>query len=182
MTQPAAPLNYASPMPKPLLMPGYLGPVVAIAVGVLGANGFADAAGFPAVVSAERDAGYIVIRVICGCIVAILTTAILASAQRLAQIIAGSLSHTRGRPVTAVVITMIAAGAVCLIAATVMPFHFIHNAPTSISMSSEGASSVSVGVSAPILSLIGMLIMIIVGALLVAVGIWGSLPARDSNV
>jgi len=97
-------------MPKPLSMPGYLAPVVAIAVGVLGANGFADAAGFPAVVSASEMRVYIVIRVICDASWRFSppqSLPRLSDWHRSSQ--EGPFAYARA-PVTAVVITMIAAG------------------------------------------------------------------------
>jgi len=176
MTQQMPPLNYATPMLKPRSSQRYLPLAAAIAVGVLGANTFADAAGFAAVVDAEREPGHVFVRVVCGVILAFLAAVIVSATMRSVAIVGAILAQTRGRPVTAVAITLITSGALCLLGAAAIPLCYVRNSPASFSLSAGSASSVTIGTPLPILCIVATIITIAVGMALAAIGIWGSLP------
>jgi len=176
MTQQAAALNYATPTATTKTK-NYLPRAIGIALGVLGANTFADAAGFPPIVDADRDAGYVFLRVICGIILAVVTTYLVSASLRAVRVAAAGFSQIHGRPATAVVITLIVTGAFCLLGAIAIPLCVTHNVPSSFTVSAGGASSMRIGTQLPILSGIEVIVTSVVGAALVAVGIWGSLPA-----
>jgi hypothetical protein len=177
MTQQTGSLSYASPMLKPDRhgVPVYLIVAGALAAGVIGANSFADAAGFPIVANADRDAGYVLLRIMCGVILALLTAALLAGSGRLWNALAAGLSRTNVRPETAVVITLIVAGAACLLGSVFIPIYYARNGPASVQMSTSGDQSFVVGTQLPTLSIISTLMTLVIGAAMTAIGIWGSL-------
>jgi hypothetical protein len=166
-------------MPKTDSVPGYLVPAVAIAVGILGANSFADAAGFPPIVSGEQEPGHVMLRLVCAIVVGVLSAAVFATLLRLVRVLSIKLSETRGRPSTAVAITLIACGTVCLLGALAIPLYIHHASAASISLTMTNAS-VSLDQTS-ILSVLATIVTITAGAALTAIGIWGSLRA-DENV
>jgi hypothetical protein len=152
----------------------------ALAIGVIGANAFADAAGLPIVTNPDRDAGYVFLRILCGMVLAVPVFFALGAVIRGVRAVASVLSESHGRPSVAVVITLIITGAVCLLGAAVLPIYMVHGSSTSVMNAPYGGgSSVFIGTQTPILGVVATLVTLCAGSALISIGVWGSLPARQ---
>ena len=145
---------------------------VAVAVGFVGANPFTDAAGL----TDDRDVVVPIAGIIAGCLT---LTALVFGEVQLRNLIA-VLARTKQRPGTALVIVFICAGIACFIAAV---FLQLFGAPDASVNAEPGGVSAKLNVRPSIMIPITTLALLVVGATLIGLGIWGSIsPSSQDNV
>ena len=141
--------------------------VLALALGLLGATSFSDAAGF----SGLRDEGVrSFLLVLSGIVVFGLALVLIHILIRLVQGAIGLLARTVGRPGFAVVLTLIISGTVCILASLAAEFYGVRS--IRIVASDMGGS---VSAQAPLVLTVLAILAFLAGAALVAVGVWGSI-------
>src|SRR5688500_10575201 len=97
---PAPALDYANPYSRDAAPPGnkLLVLAVSVAVAFLGANAFADAAGFSPVTRTDDGADVVVPRILCGVVLFVLSLAVVAALLRAFRATADALARTPERP------------------------------------------------------------------------------------
>ena len=186
MTITNPPLDYASPRPPDHAGRGYLGlaAALALAVGFLGANSFADAAGLPAPRDASRDSGYIALRVLCGIVVFVVTFVVFSFLLRELRALAHTLARSSNRPSAPIALACVICGTACVIAALLVQLYGLRN-PSGVSF---GAAGFSVGAGAqgsvhtPLMAHIVSLMAFVLGIALVTVGIWSSMSRPSATL
>ena len=171
MTAPLPPLEYASPRPADSSDRGHIGlaAALALAVGFLGANAFADAAGFPVPRDANRDSGYVALRVLCGFVVFAVAWVVLSVAFRELHALARGLAASPTRPALPVAMACLICGTTCVIAALLVQLYGLRHPAVAVGPG-FGAS-----VRTPLMAHIVTLAAFLLGVALIAVGIWSSM-------
>jgi hypothetical protein len=141
--------------------------VLALALGLVGATSFSDAAGFSGL--RDEDVRSFLL-VLSGIVVFGLTLVLIRILIRLVQGAIGLLARTAGRPGFAVVLTLIISGTVCILASLAAEFYGIRS--IRIVASDMGGS---VSAQAPLMLTVLAILAFLAGAALVAVGVWGSI-------
>ena len=172
-TQPAV-IDYASPGPgaRPGKGHALLAAALAVAVGFLGANAFADAAGFPAPEDSNRDAGYVALRVLCGVVVFAVAFVVLAFVFREVRALAHSLARSPVRPAPPVALACVICGTACVLVALAVQVYAMRN-PTVVA--GPGFRAL---VQTPIMVHLVTLMAFVLGAGLIGVGVWSSMAPR----
>ena len=180
MTTQGSPLDYASPRPADNSGRGYIGlaGALAVAVGFLGANAFADAAGFPIPRDPNRDAGYVALRVVCGLVVFAVAWVVFSFAFRELHALAHGLARSQTRPAPPIAMTCLICGTACVIAALLVQLYGLRHPAVTVGPG-FGAS-----VHTPLMAHIVTLAAFLLGVALIAVGIWSSMgrgPNAQAN-
>ena len=178
----AATLDYANPRTRVEAPPGnkLLVLAVSVAVALLGANAFADAAGFPVVRNANYDAGAVMLRILSGIVVFLLSLAVVSALLRAVRAGLGLLARTPERPAQVVGLTMIACGTACVVATLVTELLALRWA-TRTSMSVYMGEGVEFNSGAPLSIHLAALAAFAAGAALVGIGVWSSLGSRGPS-
>ena len=174
MTDSPAPLAYATPTTEQKSPYRMLVAALAVAVGCLEANSFADAVGIPPF---DHDPGYLFLRILCGGVVAFLTVAVLLVLVREGRALVNLLARTQDRPGMAIALTCIITGVVCLLGALAIPLYFAHGATVRIS----NGSAVT-GIDTPMLTQLLAVLTFVVGGFLIGIGVWSGTGRRGSGV
>jgi hypothetical protein len=165
---------------------------LAVAVGLLGANAFADAAGLP---RPQPDSFFwpYLSRVAAGIVLFFLTLTLVRYVFRLGQEIVSSLSTVQSRPAMPITIALLVSGTLCVLAVPILSL--LDRASSSPSVSSltppdpagpnppqAGGAAQVPGTLADGGSSIGVLlrpavasVVLLIGSAILAVGVWSSL-------
>jgi len=171
---------------------GYFGLVLALAVaiGILGAIPFAEAAGFYQ--NQEREP----IALMCGLVLFFLAWMVLRFLFRLGTQIVWRLGQIRERPGLPVVITLLACGTLCVLGALLLVWHGAGggldmspgvNLPGNMpGMNMVPRFDVSMRVSGSLIQPLAVCAALVIGVILLALGVWSSLApaaaAKDDSV
>jgi hypothetical protein len=110
--------------PRPAPRYWLLSLALGLVVGFLGANSFADAAGFPQV-----GDGHVFLRVVCGIVIGLATLAFVQFLMRQVPLVVGVLARSPQRPVTAVSITLLVCGTLCVLGTLALEWHMASTPP-----------------------------------------------------
>lgn len=160
-----------------------------IPIGFLGASPFADAVGFPPVMRPSEDAFEIFLRILSGVIVGLAALALFVVLRRLAARATDYLGGVSGKPGTAVAISLLVCGTLCVLGVLVFEYLAIRQTGTvATSVAAQptfGTAEVSVGVRVPFSAHLFAIACFIVGAALLAVGVWSGVdraaPAAEAE-
>jgi hypothetical protein len=159
---------------------------LALAVGFLGANRFADAAGFPR--EGARDWAT-TSRVLSGFVVGLLTFAVVQFLLYQTRAAVNALARSPRRPGTAGAVALLACGMLCFVGVIALEWHLTTSGATAsqavdLRPFGGGSAQVSVGNNQP--PLMGHIVAVFVfmaGAALTALGVWGTMqPAGPPTV
>jgi len=140
---------------------------VALALALLGARPFADAAGFSEAQEWDVRAWLLVLSTL---VIFALVLILIRFLVGLSHSVIGVLGRTTNRPSFAVVLTLIISGAVCILAALLAEFYSVRS--IRITASEMGAR---VSAYAPFTLTMLAILAFLAGVALVAIGIWGSI-------
>jgi hypothetical protein len=129
-----------------------------LAAGFVGAGAFLDASGIEV---QERNRGMML--VLSGLVVAAVTLALLVMLETSFRAVVRALAGTARRPTTAVVITIMVCGTVCILAAVALQWY----RPTIPAGLGRG----------PLLPALTTVTVLLVGVSLLAVGVWSGIPS-----
>lgn len=173
--------------PAGLAKPRLLIVMVAIVVGILSANAFADAAGLPEVEADARSDDKVLpvlLRVLSGVVVALMTAALLPFLISLGRQVVGVLGQTATRPGTWVAIALVLCGTLCLLGTLVFELVILDSAPRvqTVVNSRNGLTSghITLHLRTPLLAQLLAIATFLAGVALIALGIWSSIqpPAK----
>ena len=170
MSQIAPMLEYATPRTGSPKMP-HRGLIIAIAVavGFLEANPFADAVGFSPVTNADRDIGYVMLRIMCGVIVGFVALAFMVFLVREGRAVIAMLGRTQQKPTQAIAMTCIISGAVCLLGALAIPLYLARG--TSFHVNNNGNNGAVATLDTPMLAQFLAVRTFVAGAALIGIGV-----------
>jgi hypothetical protein len=174
------------------LKAGWLAFAMAAAVGLLGANAFADAAGLTQSDPQHSSPGPMLGRVASGLVLFFLTYSLTRYLFRLGERLVSVLSTVRERPVLPITITLLVCGTLCVLGALGLS---LYDGPTSASVSTPTVNmagvpnmpqmgnamrfSGTVSLVGPSISMLVRplvtLLTLLLGIALLAVGVWGGL-------
>jgi hypothetical protein len=176
MTTQTPALDYATPRSASAPGRGHfaVAAALALAVGFLGANAFADAAGLPVPQDPSRDPGYVFLRVVCGIVVFVVTFVVLSVLFRELRALVHTLARTSLRPGLPIAMTCLICGTACVIAALAVQLYWMRN--PAVGFGPRPYMSVQTPLMAHIITLMTFLL----GAGLIAVGIWSSMGQAPS--
>jgi hypothetical protein len=160
-------VNYATPATRPdvpTVQALGIG-AVALVVGMLTANPFAEAVGFSPISDASAQPGTVFGHMGCGAVMALAAGVAAVFLYRFFFWLRAALASARGRPQPGVVVALLIVGAACVLGSLVTPFYF------SISQSTVAAL---LGEALAILTFI-------LGAAVTSVAIWGSLREQATS-
>lgn len=173
MSAQAPTLDYAGPQTRLLAPPGqkWLVFALAVAVAFLGANAFADAAGFPPIRDAGRDAHLVVLRILCGLVLFLVALVGIAALLRAGGSVIDALARTPDRPGPAVAMAALICGTICILATLVIQgFALRYVSPFAAFVNEVGAAG-----HTPLMLHLATIFTFLAGAALVAIGVWSSL-------
>ena len=170
MTTPV-PIEYASPRPEATRGRPHWGlsAALALALGFLGANAFADAAGFPRPRENYHDEGYVALRVLCGVVVFVVSWVVFAFAFRELVALTNAMARATVRPSPAIALASMVCGTACVIAALLVQLYGQRNPVLSVGPGPQ------VAVGTPLMAHLVTVMAFLLGAGLIAVGIWSSM-------
>jgi hypothetical protein len=175
MTTQTAPLEYATPRAAGTGGRGYLGlaAALALAVGFLGANAFADAAGFPTPRNPERDSGYVALRVLCGVVVFVISFVVFVFVFRELRALVHTMARAPVRPAAPVALASLVCGTACVVAALAVQLYGMRNPVIGFGPGPQLA------VQTPLMAHLVTLMAFLLGVALIAVGIWSSMGRQS---
>lgn len=180
MTNQPAPIDYASPRAADSATAGrgYMGVAAALAaaIGFLGANAFADAAGFPRPRNPNDDAGYVALRVLCGIVVFIISFVVLAHLFRELRALVGALSRSPDRPAAPIALASLVCGTACVIGALGVRLYALRHPAVNLGPGPQ------VIVGTPLMAHIVTIMAFVVGVALSAIAIWSSMGRTSAAV
>jgi hypothetical protein len=165
-------LDPAAPPRKHWLVSAGLG----LAVGFLGANRFADAAGFPRG-DGERAT---LLRVLSGFVVGLLTFALAQFLLFQTRAAVNTLARTPRRPSTGGAIALLACGMLCFLGVVALEWHLTSSGVTAshsvdLGPFGGGSADVTVGNQPPLMGHIAAVFLFLAGVALTALGVWGTM-------
>jgi hypothetical protein len=172
-----APIAYATPHPAAGAGRGGqlgLAAALALAIGFLGANAFADAAGFPVPENPNRDSGYVFLRVLCGVVVFFVSFVVLAFLLRELRGLVHVLARSPDRPSAPVALASLLCGTACVIAALLVQLYSARNPTVRIGPGAQ------VAVQTPLMAHLVTVLAFLLGVGLIAIGIWSSMGRRST--
>jgi hypothetical protein len=176
---------------------------LAVAIGILGANAFADAAGFSANSSARDSPEAVLPRILCGIVLFVLSWMLLRFLFQLGNRIVWRLAQVRERPGLPVTLALLASGTLCVLCALLVIWQGdagSFNVSPSMNLSSGNMPGGNIAlppnmprvemfphvdlsmhtIGLPIRSL-AVVAALVIGAALLAIGVWASLPPAKSD-
>ena len=146
---------------------------VAVLIGFVGANSLADASGLGD--PGDRESFVIASGIIAGC----LTMTALAFGEVQLRNLFSVLARTKQRPETALVIVLICGGIACLIAAVCLQ---LLGGPDASVSAEPGRVSANLNVRPSIMIPVTTFVLLLIGAMLIGLGVWGGIPPGDQDV
>jgi hypothetical protein len=167
---------------------GWLPWALALAAGLLGANSFSTAAGFPSASNNPQNGEYAVTGwIVSGVVLAFLTFTVVKYLFGLGERLVQLFSTVSDRPALPIAITLLVCGTLCVLGAVGLPVADGHSETRILNPAvqfpgrefvqfSGGAPSITALLVRPLITILALLI----GAALMALGIWASLkPAAE---
>ena len=154
--------------------------VLALAVGCLGANPFADTAGWPAVQPGQHPGDAIAFRVLGGFLVGLVALALLRLLVQQSQAVTDALSRTTTKPGQVLAVTLVVCGTLCLLGTLVLEWYLV-SSPVSLAQAASisglggGAAQVVLSVQAPLLGHLAAMATFLAGMAQIALGVWSSI-------
>ena len=148
---------------------------LALAAAVLGANAFADAAGFDPG-NFSRRPELVFVRVLCGIVVFIVAVALIGASVRAIAWAVDALARTPARPGLPVTLTLIGCGTACVLAMLVVEALAMRSAARAELMGmTDGTLGLDVHTATPLAIHLATLAAFVAGATMLALGVWSSL-------
>jgi hypothetical protein len=160
---------------------------LALAVGIVGANAFADAAGFH-----ETAWGQGPVRPLCGFVLFLLSWMLLRFLFQLGIQIVWRLGQIRERPGLPITITLLVCGTLCVLGALLVVWHGnagdLNMSPTvNVPGNMPGAEmiprlDVSMRTTGSLIRPLAVCASLVIGVALLALGVWSSLAPAPPNI
>jgi hypothetical protein len=162
-------LDYARPIRSMRPCSGNAALILAVAlvIGLLCANPFADAVGFPTITSEHITRGFVLIRVACGVVTIFASAVGLSLLLNWIGILKASLARTTARPALPIVLTLLVAGPLCMVAALALPLYLDQPGNTVFHL--------------PLLAGLLAVLIFVTGAVLIGIGIWAAIRPSHSD-
>ena len=166
---------------------------LALATGIVGANAFADAAGFSeASALSEGNPRGILLRVLCGFVLFLLSWTLLRFLFQIGTQIVWRLGEIRERPGLPVTITLLACGTLCVLGALLVAWYgnagSVNMSPTmNVPGNMPGANMVprldlSMRTTGSLIRPLAECAALVIGVVLQVLGVWSSLAPSPANI